>query len=306
LRRISSLVLLLALGALALPVAASAAGAAGAQSDSGDAVVVIRGDVDVPRGEVVAGVFVVSGDVRIAGRSTGDVVVLAGDATVSGRIEGDLLVAGGQARLLPRAHVTGDVRYGDKRPIVAGRAIVGGDVTKEGWNDWSGFLPFLGIVFWLAIGVSAALLGVLLLLIAPRAADALEQRSRERIGPVIAIGFAVAICLPVAAVIAAITVVGLPLAFGILLALLPLWAVAYVCAAWALGRRLVKPPRGRIVAFLAGLGILRALALIPILGGLVGLAAVVFGLGLIGAAIGAAREPRAAEPSPSPAQTPGS
>jgi hypothetical protein len=303
LRRVSYLVLLIALGALALPVVASAAGA---QSDGGDAVVVIRGDVDVPRGEVVDGVFVVSGDVRIAGRSTGDVVVLAGDATVSGQIEGDLLVASGQARLLPRARVGGDVRYGDERPIVAGQAIVGGEVTKESWNDWSGFLPFLGILFWLAIGVSAALLGALLLLIAPRAADALEQRSRERVGPVIAIGFAIAICLPVAAVIAAVTLVGLPLGIGILLALLPLWAIAYVCAAWALGRRLVKPPRGRIVAFLAGLGILRALALVPILGGLVGLAAVVFGLGLIGAAIGAAREPRRAEPSPHPAQSPGS
>lgn len=300
-RRFSSFLVLIALGAFALPAAASAGAA---QSDSGDAVVVIRGDVTVPRGETVDGVFVVSGDVRIAGRSTGDVVVLAGDATVSGRIEGDLLVAGGQARLLPRAYVSGDVRYGDKRPIVAGQAIVRGNVGKEGWNDWGAFLPVVGIVFWLAIGVSAALLGVLLLLIAPRAADALYERSRERIGPLIAIGIAVMICLPVAAVIAAITLVGIPLALGILLALLPLGAVAYVCAAWALGRRLVKPPRGRILAFLAGLGILRALSLIPILGGIVDLAAVVFGLGLIGAAIGAAREPRT--PQPAAARSPGS
>ncbi|HET7455186.1 MAG TPA: polymer-forming cytoskeletal protein [Solirubrobacterales bacterium] len=300
-RRISSLVLLIALGALALP---AAAGAAPARSDSGDSVVVISGDVDVPRGETVDGVFVVSGDVRIAGHSTGDVAVLAGDAVISGRIDGDLFMASGRARLLPRAYVGGDVGYGDERPVVAGRAIVRGDVSKEDWNDWSSFLPFLGILFWLAVGVSAAILGALMLLIAPRAADAVSERSRERLGPVIAIGIAIAICLPVAAVIAAITVVGLPLAFGILLALLPLAAVAYVCSAWALGRRLVKPPRGRIVAFLAGLAILRLLALVPIFGGLVGLAAVVFGFGLIGAAIGAAREPR--QTPPAPAQSPGS
>jgi hypothetical protein len=108
----------------------------------------------------------------------------------------------------------------------------------------------------------------------------------------------------VAAAIAAVTLVGLPLAFGILLALLPLGAVAYACSAWALGRRIVKPPRGRILSFLAGLAILRAVALIPILGGVVDLAAVVFGLGLIGTAIGAAREPRQAQPSW--AQSPGS
>lgn len=289
---------LIALGALALPAAAAAAGA---QSDDGETVVVVTGDVIVPRGETVDGVFVVSGDVRLAGRSDGDVVLLSGDAVVSGRIDGDLVTFGGHARLLPSAHVTGDVRYGDDRPTVSGDAIVRGDVTKESWPDSGDLLPFVGALFlWLAIGISSAILGVLLLLVAPRAADAISARSRERVGPLIAIGIAILICLPVASVIAAVTLVGLPLAIGILLALLPLGAVAYVASAWALGRAVVKPPRGRMLAFLAGLGILRAAALVPFLGFLVGLAAVVFGLGLIGAAIGAARE------GPEPARSPGS
>jgi hypothetical protein len=306
LRRFSSLIVLIALGAAGVLSAATppAATAAGAQSDSGDAIVVIRGDVSVPRGEVVDGVYVVSGDVRIAGRSTGDVVVLAGDALIGGRIDGNLLIASGRARLLPRAYVSGDIRYGDERPIVAAQAIVRGDVSKEGWSDWGGFLPIVGIVVWLAIGISAALLGVLLLLIAPRAADALYERSRERVGPLIAIGIAIAICFPVAAAIAAITFVGLPLAIGILLALLPFGAIAYVVSAWALGRRIVKAPQNRILSFLAGLAILRVAALVPVLGFFAGLAATVFGLGLIGAAIGAAREPRQAQPSS--ARSPGS
>jgi len=222
---------------------------------------------------------------------------------VSGRIDGDLVMASGRARLLPSAHVSGDVNYTDERPLVAGAAVVRGDVTEEDWQNSLDFLPLVGaFVFWLAVTVSAALLGVLLLLIAPRAADAVSARSRERIGPLIAIGLAITICLPVAAVIAAVTLVGLPLAVGILLALMPLGAVAYVTSAWAMGRRIVGPPRGRVVAFLAGLAILRALALVPILGALVGLAAVVFGLGLLGAAIGAAREPR----QPTWVQSPGS
>ena len=49
-------------------------------------------------------------------------------------------------------------------------------------------------------------------------------------------------------------------------------AIAYVSSAWALGRALVRD-RGRVVAFLAGLAILRALAILPVLGALVGLAA---------------------------------
>jgi hypothetical protein len=199
--------------------------------------------------------------------------------------------------------VTGDVAYGDEHPRVALDARVHGDVTKQDFPDLGGLLSWIGgFLVWLAIGLSALALGALLLLIAPRGADALEARSQERIGPLIAIGIAILIMLPVTALLAALTIVGLPLAFGIGLALLPLGAVAYVVAAYALGRRLLKPPRHRMLSLLVGLAILRALALVPFLGFLVGLAALVFGLGLIGAATGAAR----GSSDPAPARSPDS
>jgi cytoskeletal protein CcmA (bactofilin family) len=296
-RRVSSLVVLIFLAGLVLPAAVLAAQT---ETEDGDAIVVVSGDVTVPRGETVDGVFIVSGDLKLSGHVDGDVVLVSGDALVSGRIDGSLVTIGGQARLLPRAFVDGNVHYGDERPVVAGAAIVRGDVSKEDGFDSVDFLPFVSVfLFWLAVGISMAILGVLLLLIAPRAAEAVAARSRERIGPVIGIGFAVAIALPVAGAIAAITLVGLPLSFVILLALLPLAALAYVASAYALGRRLVKEPKGRIWAFLAGLAVLRVLALVPILGFVVGLAATIFGLGLLGAAIGAARE------RPQPAPNPG-
>ncbi len=290
-RRNLSLAFLLALAILALP--ATPAGAETTRED-GDPIVVISGDVTVPRGEIVEGVVVVSGDVRVAGRVTGDVVLISGDALVSGMIDGSLVTIGGQARLLPRAIVAGNIHYVDERPVVAGGASVRGDISRENGLDGLDLLPFISIfLLWLGIGVSMAVLGLLLILVSPRAAEALDARSRERVGPLIAIGIAIAIALPVAAAIAAVTLVGLPLAFVILLALAPLGAVAYCASAWVLGRRILKPPRNRFWAFLAGLAILRALALIPVLGLLVGFAAVVFGLGLIGAAIGAARGPEA-------------
>jgi hypothetical protein len=294
-RSATLLAALLAVLALAVPAAASA----GTGSHGDDPVVVIVGDVTVPAGKTVDGIFIANGDARIEGRVDGDVVVLSGDALVAGAIDGDLVVASGHARLLRSARVSGDVRYGDERPTVSPRARVDGDVTNEDWTGSVDYLPFLGgFVVWLAVGFSLMLLGCLLLLMAPRAADHLEARSRERIGPLIAIGIAVLISLPIGAVLAAVTVLGIPLAFGVLLAMAPLCATAYAIAAYALGRRLVKAPRNRILAFLAGLALLRALALVPVLGILAGLAAVIFGLGLIGAAIGAARDPKppAAQP----------
>lgn len=304
LQRLSSAAALLAaLALLALPATAPAA--TGETRDSEDAIVVISGDVTVGPDEVVEGVYIASGDALIRGRVDGDVAVLSGDVVLAGTVEGDLFTASGQARLLPSAEVTGDVNYGDERPIVSTDARVHGDVQKEGWPDFGGALPLLGgFLIWLAITISTLVLGALLLLIAPRSADALRARAQERIGPVIAIGIAVLIVLPIVAFLAAITLLGLPLAVLIGLALLPLAAVGYVTTAYVLGRRFVKPPRERLLAFLAGLAILRVGALIPILGLLVGLAAVIFGLGLIGAAIGAARG-REEEAAVAP-QSPGS
>jgi hypothetical protein len=283
--------------ALATPAVASAAGAEG---NGEDAIVVVSGDVTVARGETVDGVFLASGDARIAGHVNGDVIVLSGDVLVSGRIDGDLFTASGKAHLLPSAEVSGDVGYSAERPQVSLDARVHGNVAKQSWPDVGGLLSWFNLFVWLAVSLSLLIFGALLLLIAPHAADSLEARSREKVGPTIAIGIAILIVLPVTAVIAAITFVGLPLAVGIGLSLLPFGSVAYLAAAYALGRRIAKPPRQRMLALVVGLAILRAAALVPYLGTLVGLAALVFGLGLIGAAIGAARE----RSGPAPAQSP--
>lgn len=272
-------------------VAPAAASAASARGEGENAIVVVSGDVTVAAGEIVDGVYVASGDIEIEGEVRGDMIVLSGDVRVSGRIDGDLFIADGKARLLPSAEVTGDVGYGDERPAVALDARVHGDVERQEWPDIGGVFAGVGhFLIWLAVTLSLLACGALALLIAPRAADSLYARSRERLGPTLAIGVAVLIALPVLAVVAAVTLVGLPLALGIVLALLPLGAVAYLASAYALGRRMVEPPRHRMLAFLAGLGALRVAAYVPVLGTVVGLAALIFGLGLIGAAIGAARE----------------
>jgi hypothetical protein len=86
-----------------------------------------------------------------------------------------------------------------------------------------------------------------------------------------------------------------------LLALALLYTVGYVAGAHAIGRRLVKPPTSRFLAFLLGWGIVRVLGLVPILGGLVWTVVAIVGLGVLWVA---SRGPRAQEmipPAPPPA-----
>lgn len=288
-----------------LAVLAAAAMPATAQASAGDGVddpiIVIFGPAVVEAGDTVDAVVVGKGDAQIDGTVDGDVVVFDGDVTVTGRIEGDLVTIAGTAFLQPGANVTGDVVFSDEAPEIEPAATVGGSVDDEGWDGPSGALGLIGAVaLWVAMTVSGLILGAILILLVPRAADALNAQAESGIAVAFAIGIAVLIGLPVIAAGAAVTLVGLPLGIAVALAMLPLAAVAYVVAAWALGRSLVKEPRGRVVAFLAGFGILRAVALIPVLGLIAWLVAVAIGLGLIFRAIAAARE-APPEPEPAPA-----
>ena len=83
---------------------------------------------------------------------------------------------------------------------------------------------------------------------------------------------------------------------SLLLALFPLYALGYVASAYVLGRAILSDSRGRVAAFLAGWGILRAVAFIPGLGVLAWLGATVFGLGVLTVALWRARGP--VEPQP--------
>jgi hypothetical protein len=115
------------------------------------------------------------------------------------------------------------------------------------------------------------------------------EAGRSGIGPSIGLGLLVLFGLPVLAVIALVTVVGIPLGVGLLAALLLIYALGYSATAWVVGRSILRPPTAWVVAFLAGWAILRVVALVPILGGLVWFAAVVFGLGALAVAIWRAR-----------------
>jgi hypothetical protein len=83
----------------------------------------------------------------------------------------------------------------------------------------------------------------------------------------------------VIAIVACITVIGLPLGIVLLLLILPLYAMGYLSAALVVGRLIRR--QARILAFVIGLVILQLLTLIPFVGGLVGLLATIFGLGAL-------------------------
>jgi hypothetical protein len=234
------------------------AASASASSDSNDRIVLV-GSVLVDRDE-----------------TAGDVVVADGDVTIRGTVDGDVVTFSGRATLGRRGHITGDLVYGDDKPVQAPGSRVDGDVKKFEIGDVS-IVGAIGL--WLLFTVSLLLLGLVLLLLAPKAAVAVARTAKSK--PLVAgiVGLVAFFLIPVIAIAACVTVIGLPLGVVLLFSIVPLYTIAYLSAALVIGRLILK--KAIVLAFVAGLVILQLLVLIPIAGGIIGFLATFFGLGVL-------------------------
>ena len=242
-----------------------------------DERIVIVGDVLVDRDETTGDILVADGDVTVRGTVDGDIFVADGDVTIRGEVKGDVVTFAGTAILGRRAHVEGDLAYGDKKPQVASGAQVDGDIEKFKAEDFSGGALALQIGIWIAATVSLFVLGLILLLLFPKAADAVGRSGK---GMSLLVGLVAIILIPLIAILSLVTLVGIPLGVILLLLIVPLCAIGYVAGAFMVGR-LVSKKGKRILTFVIGLLILRVLALIPFLGGLVSFLALLMGLGAL-------------------------
>ena len=297
-------------GALGGPLAATAAAGVDLHLDvgrTGDRYV-LRGPVDLKAGEVARSIVVGHGPVTIrrGATVTDDLVVADGPLEIAGTVRGRVVTLGDRA-VLTRTAVVGDgIRWASDKPVVAPGAQVSGGIRKLDWNVSSATPLIPAIAWWLAMSLSTLLLGALLLWLAPGAAEATAALMRDGgWGPALGVGFVLVIGLPLLALLALVTVVGIPFAIGLLLALVPLAAVGYVTGAWVLGRRMVGPPPDRrFLAFLAGWAVLRVAGLVPVLGALVFFVTALFGAGALAWALLRSRRAGGATGGPEAPLTP--
>jgi hypothetical protein len=256
----------------------------------------------VAEGEVVGTAVIFHGPARIDGTVTETLVVFDGRTEISGTVEGDVVVFNGEVTVRSGATIAGDL-VTRATPTVESGATLGGQQRGISANLDAGDFGLVGrFLWWIGYTFSTLILGLLLLLTAPAIDHAILRAAREKTGASIGLGVLTFFLLPVVAVLLIVIVVTIPLGLFLLLALALLYTVGFVAAAHGLGRLLVKPPVSRFLAFLAGWGILRAIALVPFLGGAVWLLGSIFGLGLLMVAAHDARgqAPAGTVPPPPP------
>jgi hypothetical protein len=288
-RTVRRVVVAAAVGAAALaPAGVASAAPRPAPSEPQDQVV-LSGRADVPRGRTVGQVIVVHGAAVVDGVAAGDVVVFSGRITIGGQVSGNVVALDGTIVLASTAQVRGDVI--SRGAVVARKgAQVQGTVRRDAPFTLRGPAEAFGrLATWLAVTVSALTLGLALLWFAPRASDSVLATARR--APWASTGWAagLSVAVPLLIVALAVSVVGLPLALAALLAIGLVLFVGYAWTAWVVGRLIVRPPRGRLVAFVAGLGILRVAGAVPVVGGVTWVVAGAFGVGAATVAAWSAR-----------------
>jgi nitrate reductase NapE component len=298
LRRSWTVAALLCLGFVTLAPAAVAQGDDGPDSDD---QIVLTGRLVVPEGETAQTAVLFSGEALIDGTVGGWLVVFNGRTVITGTVDKDVVVFAGDVVLRSGSRVGGDVISLEDPQIEEGATVEGSvDDLATRWNLYD--ITFGGrFAWWLAYTISTLVLGPALLFLALRLDRASIRAIRDRRGAAIGFGLLVFVLLPILAGLLVGTIVGIPLGLFLLLALALVYSIGYVVCALALGRLVVKEPTSRYVAFLAGWGALRVIALVPILGGIAWTVATVLGLGTLWvAARGASSDTRPVAPPVAP------
>lgn len=248
-------------------------------------------------GPVGRNVTAAGGSIRLAGAVGGNAYLSGGEIVIEGQVDGHLRGSAGLVRILGR--VDGSVDITAERVVVGPEARIGGGLTHrspEPAEVASGaridgavtHRPVEGddaLAAWFLrlLKVGAFLLtGVVLVALFPGAFGRLRDTLVGRPWPSLGLGLAALILVPVALVLAGLTVLGIPLMLiggGLFAA--AMYVARAVVAVW-LGERMLgdRPGRGaRVVAFLAGGALLLLAGLLPWVGWAVTLVATLAGFG---------------------------
>ncbi|MGZ8600497.1 MAG: hypothetical protein ACXWX6_09905 [Actinomycetota bacterium] len=251
--------------------------------------IVLSGDVNVRRGEDAGEVVVLHGSATVAGVVHGDVVVVDGTIDVTGQVSGSVVSINGPVSIGPNAQILGDVLVRDRLRVAEG-ARIGGTIREGTAFTFRTPIDVVGpFAAWLAVAVSTLVLGALLLLFAPRGAEAVATAALTSPLASGGIGLAAFLGLPLLGVLALLSLVGLPLGIGLLLALVLLYSIGFAWSVFTVGRALWREPRSRWLALPIGWVLVAGVSAIPFVGGLVWFVGSVIGLGAMTVAAWRAR-----------------
>ena len=211
--------------------------------------------------------------------------VAAGEIIVRGTVNGNANVIADRLDLAPGARITGDLDYRARTPLSpeAAAQVEGAVRYEEPVEDPDDGGGGFGLAFWFWQVLASLLTGIVAVAALRGVMERLVASIAEETTLGALLGFTAFLLIPVAAVIAIVTLVGLPI--GVAAALLfglALYAAKLPIAVWIGGRLLGlagRPGASPYAAMAIGILLLYLLFAIPFVGWLFWLAAAWLGLG---------------------------
>lgn len=217
-----------------------------------------------------------------------DVLALTDSTNISGKVDGAITTQGTNLRLKAGSQVGGAIKFkGEHEPEVDSSAKLESrpEFTR---NEHHADRSTGGSYVWRAIWAAAVILyGLVLFALMPRFANE-SVDAGHRYGASFGLGVLVLFAVPVVAIIACVTVVGLLVGISTFAVWLAALNAAHAVVGAILGERMMGQTRdnwqliGRMVV---GVLVLRVAELIPLLGGWIKFAVVLWGMGAIALAI---------------------
>ena len=241
---------------------------------------------------------IAGGDVSVKGNIGGKLAVAGGNVTLDGPVTGDVSVSSGSLELGPNARIGGRLKFrgGNLEQDPAAQVTGGVTRTHRRSHHWDSedYGPFKGS--WIVRGIWTLGLMLLAALIAgalPGPARRAQEELRSRPWLAALFGLMALICIPIAAVIVMITVIGIPLGLLAIVGYIALLLLGYVATAVLVSGLLLDRYKSdaasrtswRVGAAVLAMLVLSTLAHMPIVGGFIGLMALVIGVGAIVGAI---------------------
>jgi hypothetical protein len=281
---LSLFTLLLVVAALLVP---ATAGAQSEQRDTRGAIIRIDGDAVVASGESRGVVIVIDGNATIAGHAA-SVLVIDGSVIIEGGTVDELVVIDGTVDARTGSVVTGNITLVDAEIQRAPGALIRGNIQHDTSYRLGEGLRIFGLIFGLGYALAVIIGGLVVAAVAPQQTRHIGSIIADEPGRSILAALAAWIILPIVAIVAMVTIIGIPLGIAILVFLMPALAfIGYLAFGIRLGDYLIEKIRGQresdrpYLAVLLGIGGLVLVGWIPVLGSIISFLAACIGSGAI-------------------------
>jgi cytoskeletal protein CcmA (bactofilin family) len=241
-----------------------------------------------PNSHLAGNLSAAGANLLLEGRIDGSVLVAGRDVHLNGVVVGDVRIRARNLTLGPATRIEGVLRYRSSEVLQQQTgAVVSGGIERTAWDDDRAQRPEAQTLGLWSAGL--ILLSVVLLAVLPSFTRQAAATLRTRPGGSLLTGFLACLAIPIAAVLAFITIIGIPLGLVLLLSFTTVVLASLAIAAVAAGdgalRRLspareASPGWRSISAALAVL-LLMLVASIPLIGGVLVLLALFAGIGAV-------------------------